>query len=166
MNNKGLNLVPDDLLIRVSRTFKDNRAEFGDTLGQHIIDCLETGKLAGEAVDQDRLRRIFTVNHLEPEKLNKTDSEELPKWEQAKKALMEIWDSPVGAEEVWGNIICLTDELWKSHNITSKRERYLNDVAKLWVRSVANIKISPVVILASQDILRRSLELTGSGTER
>lgn len=165
MNNKGLNLVPDDLLIRVSRTFKDNRAEFGDTLGQHIIDCLETAKLAGEAADQDRLRRIFTVNHLEAEKLNKADSEELPKWEQAKKALMEIWDSPVGAEEVWGNIVCLTDELWKSHNKASKRERYLKDVAKLWVRTVENIKIPAEVIRVSQAILRRSLELTGAGAE-
>lgn len=157
-------MVPDDLIIRVSRTFKETRSEFGDTLGQHIIDCLEMGKMAGEAVNQEKFRRVFVITHLEAEKLNKEDREELPRWEEAKKALMEIWDSPVGAEEIWGNVICVTDEMWKSHNARSKKERYLTDLAKLWQRTVINIKIPEELINKSQILLKQSLTLVGAET--
>ncbi len=165
MGKKGLSLVPDDLLIRVSRAFKDQRPEFGDTVGQHITDCLEAMELPGGQIDIVKARRILVIAHLAPELLAELDKIASGGWNKAEKALMGVWQGRVESEAVWGKVVCLADDLWKSHRVGSKKEKYLADMARLYGGCLENLEISDEVRARGEEVLKKCLVMVGADPE-
>lgn len=152
-------------MIRVSRTFKEQREEFGDTLGQHITDCLEAMELANSRIDIAKARRILVAAHLSPKLLNERDRIIVEVWSRAEKALMGVWQGRVESEAVWGKVVCLADELWKSGRLHSRREKYLADLALLYKGCLANLEVLDQVREQGEKILEKCLEMAGVDPE-
>lgn len=169
--------VPDDLMVRVVKTLKTPRWQgeiFSDTLGDHIVRCVEKAEaLPLDSGDKILIKRLLVVHELPRPQVSEPDFPLLDQWMKAEKALWGVWMGGVRPEAVVARTLDLTDDLEIFHNQltrwvgsddyqpekmpSGRKVAYTFDVGRMFWENLGGAEVDPEAAAVCRKILELAL---------